>query len=239
MTPKVIDLSHYNAIQTDLHDAKASGVIGCIHKATEGLSPLDAKCAARHYLAKQAGMLWGLYHFMRPVSVPAQLDYFLKSIENVSDQNTLLALDFEVEGVSVDDALWFLDNLAVRTGRAPTLYSGHTLKEALSNPYHAIHKYRLWLADYTPPATLPVGYSKYFLWQYTDSAAIPGLATGVDASTYDGTDEQLAAEWSGAAQAVVPVVPPVDASSAIGISIMKPPTVPLHIWVNGELAYNK
>ena len=38
-----------------------------------------------------AGLLWGAYHFLRPVSIAAQVDFFLKIAS--PDNTTLLALD--------------------------------------------------------------------------------------------------------------------------------------------------
>ena len=43
---------------------------------------------------------------------------------------------------------------------------------------------RLWIANYNNPPTppLPVGWTKYFMWQYTDSGTIAGIKGNVDLS---------------------------------------------------------
>src|SRR5262245_54459817 len=49
--------------------------------------------AVRRGSAMNAGLLWGAYHFLRPGSIPAQVDFFLKIA--APDNATLLALDHE------------------------------------------------------------------------------------------------------------------------------------------------
>src|SRR5262245_20807959 len=86
---KVIDLSHYNVIPQSLKPAYAQGVRGVIHKLTEGTGWKDSKAAARYSLAKDAGMLFGLYHFIRQASISKQLDWFLDNALSIMDGNTL------------------------------------------------------------------------------------------------------------------------------------------------------
>jgi lysozyme len=57
--------------------------------------------------------------------------------------------------------------------------------------------YRLWLSQYGPKAVLPKGYKEYWLWQYSDKGEVPGINAPVDVNQFDGTDEELAAQWSG------------------------------------------
>lgn len=72
----IIDLSHYNVVESLVPTAQA-GIRAVIHKATEGMGSLDEKCAARRYLAGEADMMWGLYHFLRPGSMEDQAENFL------------------------------------------------------------------------------------------------------------------------------------------------------------------
>src|SRR5262245_36970475 len=125
--PMVIDLSHHNVIPESLLPAKQSGIVGCIHKLTEGSSYVDDKVASRLYLAKKAGMLWGLYHFLRPGDVEQQAEFFLDKAHElgVIDADTLLAADHEDEGVSGQELKAFLDALEEMSGRSPVVYSGH------------------------------------------------------------------------------------------------------------------
>src|SRR5262245_56808324 len=156
LKPAFIDLSHHNVIPASLATARASGILGSIHKLTEASGFVDDKCAARYFLAKEAGMLWGVYHFVRPGNMPQQVDFFLDQAELVSDADTLYCLDWEDSGVSLSQALDFLQRVEAETGCSPILYSGHTVKEALGGkPNAELSKYRLWLAQYSASPTLP------------------------------------------------------------------------------------
>jgi GH25 family lysozyme M1 (1,4-beta-N-acetylmuramidase) len=130
----------------------------------------------------------------------AQVDYFLRAAAEISDDETLLALDWEDAGVSLDEAVEFLQLVEHRTGRAPVLYSGHVLKEALDGtPDIRLSQYRLWLCQYADEPVLPPGYAEgYWAWQYSDKGTVPGITPPTDLNAYDGTVEDLCAEWSGA-----------------------------------------
>lgn len=198
---RVIDLSHHNVIPKSLQAAKDSGICGIIHKLTEGFSTIDPKALARYTLAQDACLEFGCYHFLKPGDVKKQAAFFLSKAAElgmVADQNVLFACDFEEEGISLEDVLHFLQAVESGTGRVPVLYSGHNLKEL--NGAHGcppLARYRLWLSQYGPKAVLPAGFLNYWLWQYTDKGKIPGIQGNVDLNHFDGTDEELKAQWSG------------------------------------------
>src|SRR6516164_7925811 len=96
INPLVVDLSHHNDV-ADFGKVKAAGIAGIIHKATEAIGFVDNMYAVRRGPAMNAGLLWGAYHFLRPVSIQAQVDFFLKIA--APDNTTLLALDHEDERV--------------------------------------------------------------------------------------------------------------------------------------------
>jgi lysozyme len=201
MNNKVIDLSHHNLIAKDLIPARDAGVRGVIHKLTEGTVMTDTTAKARYFLAQQAGLLWGLYHFMRPGDPKKQADFFIKQAtqHQVIDNNTLMVCDFEVGNISLVEALAFMQAVERATGRIPMLYSGHTLKEL--GGCHAcppLARYRLWLSQYGPEAELPKGYDHYWLWQNSETGKIPGIGgKGVDLNHFDGSDDELIAQWAG------------------------------------------
>lgn len=220
MKPAFIDLSHWNTVPESLKPARASGIVGCIHKASEGAGNADDKLDARYFLARDAEMLWGCYHFIRPGDVGNQVDFFLDTIADCSDERTLLALDWEDSGVSLDDAIEFMERLEEATGRSPVLYSGNTLKEALNG--HAderLNGYRLWLAQYAAEPDLPPGFDSYWAWQYTDSGGVPGIQPPTDLNAYDGSARQLRMDWSGGADIPAPAQNAVTVVAPPGISI--------------------
>src|SRR5215831_8949462 len=91
--PAFVDISHWQTIPDNLVSTAESGILGLVHKATEGTSYIDDKMAARHYLAQQAGLMWGVYHFVQPGSMQNQVNWFLAATKDYSDENTLFALD--------------------------------------------------------------------------------------------------------------------------------------------------
>lgn len=194
--PLVIDLSHYQVIPKDLHAARASGIVGVIHKATEGLRVRDAKAAARFALAREAGMLWGIYHFLRPDNIVDQAKRFLAQTD-IIDDDTLLCLDFEVKGVTGEEVLEFLQYVEKNSGQKPVLYSGSYLKEiGGASKTRELADYRLWIPQYNKTGpTLPKGYKSWWLWQYSDRGGVPGIDGNVDVNAYQGTERDLQRDW--------------------------------------------
>lgn len=200
----VIDLSHWNTIPESLHPAQGDGVRGTIHKATEGSTGTDSKYASRRFLAKDAGLLFGAYHFLRPGDMRAQADHFLDVAE--PDLNMLLAADHEDNRVSLSDLQAWLERVEDQIGRRPVIYSGHVLKEQLKGKHPTINgtNYRLWLAQYSTSPTLPPGWDSYWLWQYSQEGEVDGILPPVDLNDYQGTEAELAATWSGGDAVPVP-----------------------------------
>ena len=202
INPLVVDLSHYDDV-ADFDAVKAAGIAGIIHKATEDVSFTDKLYASRRGPALAANLLWGAYHFLRPSSIAAQVDFFLKVA--APDDTTLLALDHEDKRVALIDAKEFLLRVEDAVGRRPVLYSGSVIKEQLGSRidgYLAAH--RLWLAQYGPRPVTPRNWPSAWLWQFTGDGlgpkphSVPGIVdSGIDINSYEGDAVKLAAEWSG------------------------------------------
>lgn len=221
--PRVVDLSHYNRIAPDgFKQAAAAGIWGVINKATESIGYIDDTYANNRKLVKDAGLLWGAYHFVRPGSMARQVDHFL--LHAAPDDQTMLALDWEVDGVSPDEASEFLRLVAQKTGRKPILYSGHTAKDKLGSridPFLGSHN--LWLAQYANIWSVQRSWKAPWLWQYSGDKlgplphGVPGIFIGTqnycDMNHYPGTREQLTAEWIG--EAIIAPPPPVDPSIVV------------------------
>lgn len=194
--PMVLDISHHNTIPQDFELAKKFGIRGIIHKATEATGFKDKKYNARRALAKEAGLLWGAYHFFRPGSVVDQVDFFLDVAE--PDGNTLLALDHEDDRVPVANVKKFLTLLQEKSGRSPVLYTGHVLKEQLHNVTDLqLGKYRLWHAQYGKSFVVNKSWKAPWLWQFTEKGDVPGVGGNVDVNSYADTADHLAIEWAG------------------------------------------
>jgi len=195
---------------TSFADAKNAGLVGIIHKASQGTSVTDSRYAERRDAARAAGLLWGAYHFATGESVDDQIENFMGAAE--PDGDTLMALDFEPNNgnggtMSVSQARDFLGKLGAKLGRKPVIYSGALIKDKLGNTADAFFgAHRLWLAQYGPTPKVQKSWQSFWLWQYSgdgvgpgphDCSGIPGNSAGkIDCNTYAGSPAQLAAEWA-------------------------------------------
>jgi len=195
---------------TSFEDAKNAGLLGIIHKASQGASSKDNRYADRRDPAIAAGLLWGAYHFATGEDVDAQIENFMAAA--APDENTLMALDFEPNNgsggtMTVNQARDFLGKLGDRLGRKPVIYSGALIKDKLGSTVDEFFgSHRLWLAQYGPTPKVQKSWQTFWLWQYSgdgvgpgphDCPGIPGNAAGkIDCNTYAGSAEQLKAEWA-------------------------------------------
>jgi lysozyme len=175
----IVDLSHHNEA-VDFVKMKADGIVGVIHKATQGLRFVDKSYASRRRKAVDCGLLWGAYHFGVGADGSDQAQFFLKVAK--PDEHTLLVLDYEPNltgpTMALDQAREFVEHVAEATGRWPGLYSGHLIKEQLGGvtpPDRQLSKCFLWLAQYKGPKPLniPSTFKTWTFWQYTDGVLGP------------------------------------------------------------------
>jgi hypothetical protein len=100
----------------------------------------------------------------------------------------------------------FLREIERRTGRRAMLYGGNRIKEDIgrlsAEDRDYVTGHLLWLCQYGSRPTLPRGFTKAFLWQYTDGVigpqprTIPGIKGHVDLNVFTGTRAQLEAVWT-------------------------------------------
>ena len=171
----VVDISHHNA-NPDFQQAKAAGIVGVIHKATQGLTYKDPMYLTNRQKALDAGLLWGAYHFGDGTDGSAQANFFVSAVNPGPD--TLLVLDFEPDTqgatMSLDGARAFVNEVNVKVGRFPGLYSGSLIKQLLGNNKDPVlAQCFFWLAQYGSTAVVPANWSTWTLWQYTDASVGP------------------------------------------------------------------
>jgi lysozyme len=205
----IVDISHHNGI-VDLNKAQQAGIVGVIHKGTQGTTMFDKKYTPNRQKAQTAGLLWGAYHFGTKADGAAQADFFLSKIG--ADEQTLLVLDYEPNGLrtmTLAQARAFVSRIKEKTGRFPGLYSGNLIKEQLGGkPVDPIlSQCFLWIAQYGPQVkNIPKTWPSWTMWQYTDGVAGPAPRTvaGIgkcDRDQFNGTLEQLQKLWRVAAEA--------------------------------------
>lgn len=205
MLNNIIDISHHNG-SPDLKKARQDGIVGVIHKATQGTRFRDPVYATNRAKAEQSGMYFGAYHFGVAGDGAAQADHFLRVAQ--ANEETLLVLDYEPNKspqttMSFSQAEAFVKRVKEKTGRWPGLYSGHLIKEKLGGkPVHPIFSQCfLWLAQYaTKPTNIPSTWKTWTLWQYTDGVMgpEPHHVAGVgfcDRNQFNGSSKGLGRLW--------------------------------------------
>jgi lysozyme len=201
----VIDISHHNGKSLDFERASADGILGVIHKASQGTAGRDPMFAANRAKAHEAGLLWGAYHFATGSDGARQAAHFLDAVGD--PRGVLLALDLEPnpDGASMDlvGAHAFVVHIYEKTGRFPGLYSGHAIKQLLGDRSDPIlTNCWLWLAQYGPKAVVPSNWPTWTLWQYTDGriGGDPKVVDGIgpcDRSRFNGSEANLRKLWRG------------------------------------------
>jgi lysozyme len=199
----VVDLSHHNST-VDLQTAKTQGgILGVIHKATQGLTFRDPTYQAHHQKAKAAGLLWGAYHFGTGSDGVSQAEYFHNFVQ--PGPNDLLVLDFEhnPQGptMTLEEARAFVTHIHEATGRWPGIYGGSLLKELLgTHKDPVLANCWLWLSQYGPTAVVPATWHAWTMWQYTDGALgpqpheVPGIGR-CDREKFAGSAAELLTFW--------------------------------------------
>jgi lysozyme len=202
----VVDLSHHNS-NPNFQQAKAAGIIGVIHKATQGQSGSDQTYAHRRAPAEAAGLLWGAYHFGTGSDGVKQAQNFLQVVGN--PKGMLLVLDFEGNptgpSMTLEEARAFVTHIKEHTGKWPGFYSGHDIKQQLgTHKDPVLANCWFWLAQYGPTPVVPPNWSTWTMWQYTDGSIgpPPHEVNGIghcDREKFHGSDSDLKAFWAKAA----------------------------------------
>jgi lysozyme len=207
ITNVVVDLSHHNADPDFVVARQTGGIVGVIHKATQGLAFADPTYAERETAATGEGLLWGAYHFGTGSDGVQQAERFLDVVQ--PDDATLLVLDFEANpqgpSMTLEEARAFVTHVQEVTGRWPGFYSGHYIKELLGTSTDPVlANCWLWLSQYGPTPVVPPNWSAWTMWQYTDGGLGPEPHTvdGIgrcDRDKFRGTIAALRKLWKGAA----------------------------------------
>jgi lysozyme len=196
----VIDLSHHNTV-TSFQQVRSAGILGVIHKATQGTSVVDAEYDERRTLALSAGLLFGSYHFGSHGDPVGQADHYL-DVSNPASKE-LMVLDFEPNGthgtMTLREAEAFVGRINDQTGRFPGLYSGEFFinDQLEGNTSTVLKNCFLWIAKFsTTTPKVPAAFPTFTLHQYTDGNAgpQPHSVSGIgrcDRNRFNGTEGGL------------------------------------------------
>ena len=202
MAIKIIDLSSNNGI-VDFAKVKNAGVESVIMRSSMGYGCKDKMLVNNAKSANAAGLKVSYYHFAYPdkkinASVTgdaqAEANYFADTVLALPKFEFLI-IDLERFDAVSDTPLskneyyqWvstFIAQVDKRTGYKCLIYSSsYYLNDRLPNNHDLGVQCKLWVANYnkvkTPP--VPVGWSGWFMWQYSDAGKVDGVKTNVDCS---------------------------------------------------------
>jgi lysozyme len=237
--PVCIDISHHQGSNIDFEAVRNAGVLGMIHKCSEGVSYADPMRASNCSAALRAGLAISTYHWLSPDCDPAaQMEFYLGLLSPQNGER--VCIDYEEEGCQLSDLKAAINAiLAYNDTLRVTLYSGHLLKEQVSGiDDELVSSSDLWLAQYTSGTPSWEGYPNWTLWQYSETGVIPGIDdTYVDLNNFNG-DEDAFLDWINPAGAPPPE-PPAPITSVVEIAITAPPDVEIRVSVNGSVTRHK
>jgi lysozyme len=235
-TPVCIDISHWQGYP-DFNEVARAGVLGVIHKATEGTTYVDPNCARNCANALNAGLAIATYFWLKPGDARSQVEFYLSTIDPLPGERVVI--DYEEDGCTLDmlrEAVQALLDYALDL--KITVYSGHLLKEQLGDDRDDFlaENTDLWLAQYSSESniTWPDGtYPDWALWQYSESGEVDGIDGAlVDLNKFDGDGDDFL-DWINPAGGVpTPPFPPVP-TETVDIAITAPEGVTVTVTVNG------
>ena len=202
------DVSHWEGL-IDWQQA-ARWIPFVYFKCTEGTGFLDNTFKHNKEGCETYGIPHAPYHYYQVEQEPvAQASWF---ISQAGDQFKRYILDIEDQTSLIPNLgaslLLFLNRCQQLTGVKPAIYTsaGFWNEFVMPKPEWA-HEYDLLVAHYTIERTpiLPIGWSHYVIWQYSDNFWFPGCSSYADGDWFIGNLEQARA-WFGNYREVDPPV---------------------------------
>lgn len=209
-TIKIIDLSYHQRPESINYDELAKQADGFILRASYGIG-VPGKWQGtdpafnKHYeeLCVKRGKPCGAYHY-------------IVAYESISDQVTVMKnavagkklrlgmwCDVELEKgadpLKAEHVIAYMTEAEARIGKFEGIYNGHWCWMDIMGEHEAAYSHKkLWMSVYTasPDNYIPHGWDKWWLWQYTSLARLPGYYGNLDVSYFYG-DRQAFDNWIG------------------------------------------
>ncbi len=196
-----IDVSFWQGSTINWAQVRASGKRFAFLRLSYGAQAgVDSTFRRNWSETKANGILRGAYQYFLPAQdTTAQANLVVRELGVLGAGDLPAVIDVEQTPNGVTPAAYaqkVADWIAIverGTGKKPIIYTGKYFwndnvqsTAFLGNP--------LWLAAYTTgcPDT-PRPWTKWTLWQYSDSGSVPGIPGNVDVNVFDGTVAQLEA----------------------------------------------
>lgn len=193
-----IDVSHWQG-SMDWRKAADAGAVYAWLKASDGSTYVDPEYARNAAGARDAGLLFGPYHYFRNSIDPIlQADHFARVVKSGPEPTLPPALDFEdtTGEISAVNMRKFVERVNALLGR-PIIYTGawYWTPARLGGTQEWAKLFPLWIADYDGAVAIPSDWRDWTVHQYTSSG--DGIAFGadsarIDRNRYRGTREELA-----------------------------------------------
>lgn len=190
-TIKGIDVSYYQGLNINWTSVSSTGVQFAYIKASEGQGRKEPNALVQSSGAKKAGLKIGYYHFSHidadsPVDEAIFFDNVLKGLPE-ADLIPVLDIETNKSGLSPIQVTRWMEGFVQKMnqlGYPEVMIYSYTpfLNQYLVPPSTILAPTKLWIAQYTsaPAPSIPKGYSKYDVWQYSNSGKINGIQGNVD-----------------------------------------------------------
>ena len=198
-----IDVSNHQP-NVDWEQVKAAGHTFAFAKVSEGLGAPDRVFGKERWKAmRDAGLVRGVYHFARPQKgrdPRAEVKELLGLVERAGgfeDGDLVPVLDFEAFGAAGkltptqthEWARGFVEEMRVRIGRRPIIYTGAFWRDQAGNPADNLGC-PLWLAAFVkdPKPFVPKAWASqsFTIWQHTETGRTRGVSGNVDLNRLPG-----------------------------------------------------
>lgn len=236
MKTSIIDLSHHNDIYS-YEDLKRDGIIGIIHKATEGTSFIDKMYHERKKRALEHDLAWASYHYLHHGRIDDQIKHYINTIQPIYGERVVL--DVEEADTTREDVEQAVENLIDRGNFLQiTIYSGHIIKQLYPAGVASVAltgRTSLWIAQYTNASqpTWPTHiWPTWSLWQWTDKGTVKGVKSPTDMDRFNGDDDQCM-DWMGPATGTMPAPKPEPVRPVVGLQV----TGDVEVTINGKRVY--
>ena len=194
-----IDVSAHQA-KVDFAAVKAAGKEFVIVRTGDGLSR-DKKFKTNWPAVKKAGLVRGIYQYFRPSKDPIkQAELMLSMVREAGgfapgDLPPVIDLENN-EGLSAAAvtaaAKKWLSFVGERTSTRPIVYTSLGFSPKMNGA--ELSSYPLWVANYTTKCPLmPTGWTRWTLWQSSESGRVAGVTGNVDLNVFQGSLQELAA----------------------------------------------
>jgi GH25 family lysozyme M1 (1,4-beta-N-acetylmuramidase) len=204
-----VDASHWEG---DIDWVKATPTLGfAYYKATDGTSFIDSQLGNNMDECNETGLAHAPFHWWQERQDPeVQAEHFVEATRDGGYKRYIVDVEPATTYIGIADSLkHLLDRIEALVGVKPAIYTSANYWNNYIIPHPSwAGQYDLLVAHYTLARnpTLPIGWSTWKVWQFTDKFWAQGCTSEIDANWFNGPIEQARA-WFGNYHPFVPPQP--------------------------------